>query len=174
MSDILYLHDLIAELKSLKRKGWEVREISNPESVADHSYAVSVLTMVMSEKLKLDTEKCIKLALIHDLVEAKTGDITPREEEYSKKEELEKKAITKIVEKTGYGFIEDLFCEYQENKTEEAKLVHDMDKIDMILQARNYKKKFPEKNLEEFFEYVKDKLNYKESTEIFEKIIKNK
>jgi len=39
----------------------------DPESIAEHSFGVSVLTMILADKLKIDMVKCLKIALIHDL-----------------------------------------------------------------------------------------------------------
>ena len=174
MDDLFKLQDLVIKLKTLKRKGWERRGIPNPESVADHSYGTSVLVMIMAEKLNLDMEKCLKLSLIHEIGEAKIGDITPRDDNWSKKNELENQAIKDIVTETGLTFITELWQEYSENKSKEANLVHDMDKIEMVFQALDYEKKYPDKDLTEFYDYVKDKLILEESKQLFNDIIKKR
>jgi putative hydrolases of HD superfamily len=56
------------KLKELKRTGWVESEVSDPESVADHSYRVALLTMVLSDKEGLDTLKAVRISLLHDLV----------------------------------------------------------------------------------------------------------
>ena len=71
----------IEKLKDITRTGWELYSVNNPESVADHSFCLAVLSMLYAEKLKLDTEKCIKLALIHDMCEVYTKDIATRAKE---------------------------------------------------------------------------------------------
>ena len=71
----------IGKLKDITRTGWELYSVNNPESVADHSFRLAVLSMLYAEKLKLDTEKCIKLALIHDMCEVYTKDIATRAKE---------------------------------------------------------------------------------------------
>ena len=172
MDNVIALKSYLLKLKSLKRKGWVLRGISDTESVADHSYSVSMLVMVMAEKLKLDTEECIKIALIHDLAESVVGDLTPFDDKYSKKKELEDKAMTKIIEETGLLFIGQLWKEYMEQKTTEAKLVSDMDKIEMVIQALDYKRRYPEKNLDEFLVYVKGKLQLEDSMKLYEKLLR--
>ena len=68
----------VLELKNVPRQGWKEKlEIDNPESVADHSYSTTVLSMILSDMKGLDTEKIIRMALLHDLAESIIGDITP-------------------------------------------------------------------------------------------------
>ena len=69
---------LTRSLKTTKRTGWVRQGVHNPESISDHMYRMSLMAMISSfSDGTLDTNKCIKLALIHDLAEAKVGDITP-------------------------------------------------------------------------------------------------
>ena len=69
---------LTRSLKTTKRTGWVMRGVQSPESIADHMYRMSLMGMIASfSDGTLDTNRCIKLALIHDLAEAKVGDITP-------------------------------------------------------------------------------------------------
>ena len=69
---------LTRSLKTTKRTGWVRQGVHHPESIADHMYRMSLMAMISSfGDGTLDTNKCIKLALIHDLAEAKVGDITP-------------------------------------------------------------------------------------------------
>lgn len=70
----------IGRLKSTPRTGWLHRGIppDQTESVADHSFRVAVLTWLASSEVEgLDRNRAIKLALLHDLAESITGDITP-------------------------------------------------------------------------------------------------
>jgi putative hydrolases of HD superfamily len=166
-----YLYSLISGLKSLNRKGWKLRGIKDPESVADHSLAVSVLSMHFSKQFGVDENKCVKLSIIHDLAEAIVGDITPNDSNISEKKKLEEDAIIEI-SKTLPDF-KELLDEYQSNKTREAKFVHDIDKIEMVLQAINYQKKNPKKDLSEFLDYTKNKLILDESRKLFSEITKN-
>lgn len=73
-----YLHK-IGKLKDLKRKSWVLRKVPNPESVADHSFRTSFMALLLADKLNLDKNKCVQMALIHDISESLTGDITPHD-----------------------------------------------------------------------------------------------
>ncbi|PFH33901.1 hypothetical protein BESB_070530 [Besnoitia besnoiti] len=76
----------VGRLKKLKRTGWVLSEVRDPETVAEHSFRAGICAFLIgadpqSAKLiqekKLDRNKCIKMALVHDLAEALAGDITP-------------------------------------------------------------------------------------------------
>ena len=174
MNDIIKLERIAIKLKEVRRKGWLISGIKNPESVAEHCFSVSFFVMLMAKKLNLNIEKALMLSLVHDFAEAEIGDITPHDKNYKVKDMLEIEAIKKIADETDSVFLLELFKEYQENKTKEANFVHDADKLEMIFQAREYIKKYPEKDLQEFFSYVKDKLFFDESKLIYEELVKEK
>ena len=61
----------VLELKNIPRQGWKEKlGINNPESVADHSYSTSVISMILSDLEGLNSEKIIRMALLHDLAES--------------------------------------------------------------------------------------------------------
>ena len=178
----------IYDLKDEKRTGWELRNIDDPESVADHSWGVAFLSLnYMPEDL--DTEKVLKLAVVHDVAEAEVGDIAKRavdaetEVTEDKKQELEEKTARDYSEKLG-TFIQDNWQEYDERKTKEAKFVKDMDMIDMCLQALKYEKEqrynpgeenenFQQyDNMDEFFATTKTRLNTETGQKLFQEIKK--
>jgi len=68
----------VLELKNVPRQGWKEKlGIINPESVAEHSYSTAVISMILSDLEGLNTEKIIKMSLLHDLAESIIGDIIP-------------------------------------------------------------------------------------------------
>ena len=67
----------VGRLKRLPRTGWVESGVPDPESVADHSFRVALLTLVLADLKGLDALKAVRMALIHDLGEAETGDLTP-------------------------------------------------------------------------------------------------
>ena len=134
----------IAGLKKLPRSGWKIKlGLTNSESVAEHSYMMSVMAMVLSDLKNLDTEKIIKMTILHDWAESKIGDFMPEEIGYDKKSELETYAMMEILEmlpaqiKTQY---ESLWNEFLVRETPEARLVHELDKLEMALQGKIYEK----------------------------------
>ena len=132
----------VLELKNVQRRGWKEKlEINNPESVADHSYSTAVISMILSDIKGLDTEKIIKMALLHDLAESITGDITPDKITKEKKNKIETDAIKNILQNLPSNISQTYFKiwnEYQENYTNEAILLHEIDKLEMAFQAKSY------------------------------------
>lgn len=128
------------KLKTIKRKGWVRHKIKEPESVADHSFRTTLLSCVLAEDFKLKREKVIIMSLIHDLAESKVGDLTPFDGvSKEKKHELEMKAISSIFEKfDSENEYVDIFKEYEDGKTDEAKFVRSIDKLEMMLQTAEY------------------------------------
>src|SRR2546422_10413003 len=72
---------LLERLKLEPRRGWKEKlRLSHVESVADHSYGVAMLCLFQAwSRGGYDLELLLKLALIHDLDEAITGDLTPED-----------------------------------------------------------------------------------------------
>ena len=88
---------MAAGLKKIPRQGWiDKAGISNPESVADHSYSMTVMAMMFGDNAGMDTCKMIRMALLHDIVESITGDLTPEMTSKENKLAQEKIAIEKI------------------------------------------------------------------------------
>jgi putative hydrolases of HD superfamily len=128
-------------LKNIPRTGWLESGVKDSESVADHVYRTCLTAMVLSDIHGFDTCKVIRMALLHDLAEIKMGDITPSRKQENHKD-LENQAMSEILaglndnQKALYW---DIWLEYQQGISSEALLVHDADKIEMILQASEYK-----------------------------------
>ncbi len=73
---IALLH-AIEPLKHLPRSGWVDREVSSPESVAAHSWRLALFSWCVAAEEGLDADHAMRLALVHDIPEALTGDRTP-------------------------------------------------------------------------------------------------
>jgi len=137
------LIDFIAEagkLKRLPRTGWVECGVPDPESVADHSFRVALIALVLADAKGLDSLRVVRMALLHDLAEAETGDLTPTQKgldpEGSKRAEEE--AMRRILEKLPPEYI-GAWREFSEGSTEEACLVRDADKLEMVMQAAEYR-----------------------------------
>ncbi|XP_074309531.1 uncharacterized protein LOC141644021 [Silene latifolia] len=134
---------LCHRLKTTKRKGWINHGIKGPESIADHMYRMALMGLIAGDIPGVNRERCIKIAIVHDIAEAIVGDITPSDgvpkEEKSRREQ---KALNEMCEVLGGGMradeIKELWMEYETNSSLEANLVKDFDKVEMILQALEY------------------------------------
>lgn len=151
------------KLKELPRTGWKQKlGIENAESVASHTLLMIVLILFFSEKYAYSCRKKVRLvemALIHDLAESITGDITPETMHKNRKRKLEDKAFEKIIQKLNTKSLRrkylELWHEYQTKKSFESKCVHLLDKLEMVLQANYYlnnRKGIRKENVRPFFE----------------------
>ena len=134
----------IEELKKLPRSGWKIKVgLENSESVAEHSYMMSVMSMVLSDMKSLNSEKVLKMSILHDWAESKIGDFMPDQIGYDKKSELENYAMSEILEALPQKIQDDyqnLWNEILLREKHEARLVHELDKLEMALQAKIYEK----------------------------------
>lgn len=148
---IRLLHEA-GKLKRTKRTGWVEAGVQDPESVADHSYRVALLSMLLSDQHGLDTLKAVRIALLHDLAEAVTGDLTPRQKTPGHEAE-ELKAFEGLVaglpprQRRAYKAAMD---EYAKGETGEAALVLAADRLEMVLQALEYCESGSEADLARF------------------------
>jgi putative hydrolase of HD superfamily len=147
--------ELVLRLKSVKRSGWISKAgISSPESVSDHTYAMCVIGMILSDMLGFDTERVMKMIIIHDLPESIIGDHMLGEITRKRKRMEEKRAMTYILYQmpaTIQSNYRKLWEEYQTNKTQIAKFVHKLDKLEMAMQAMQYiNEGYPNKSLIKF------------------------
>jgi putative hydrolase of HD superfamily len=157
--------ELVGRLKTTPRTGWVRRGVPKYESVADHSWRVAVLSLLVGGNGTVNVGKCMQLALVHDLAECIVGDIAPGDNISKRdKQRMEHEAMTEIIQKlqkaTGPSDgtnspaaqrLQELFHEYEARKTKEAIAVKDLDLLDMLIQAREYEEQFGI-DLSEFFD----------------------
>jgi len=152
------------QLKKVPRVGWIVKVgVKNPESVADHSFAVALISMLAGDMLGLNTLHMVRLALLHDLSESLTGDIQPGDLPTKKKHRLERRAfraLTKDLPLDIRLLYREIFDDFLQQKSQEAKLVSQIDKLEMALQAESYEKD-GYRRLEEFYRTAEAKVKDK-------------
>ena len=177
--DILDFLRYSSNLKNVPRQGWiDKLSIKNPESVADHSYSMAIMAMIISDLENYDSEKILKMTLLHDLAESKIGDITPEKMAPENKMEIENKAFDEIIGKlpdTLQSQYNPIWKEYQDNSTKESQFVHQIDKLEMALQAKIYQKNIETiDNIEPFLESAKSSIIDEKLKELFTKIVDEK
>ncbi len=167
------------KLKKIHRQGWiDKLSIPKPESVADHSYSMAVMGMIISDLENYNSEKIIKMILLHDLAETKIGDYTPDQIDFDKKNEIENTAFLKILEDLPNSIIsqyQNIWKEYQESNSPESQIVHQLDKLEMVLQARTYQNEGHSKEqLKSFYESAKKEITNPKLKKLFKNIIEDK
>lgn len=127
----------IEGLKSVTRTAWTKN--GRRESTAEHSWRLAMLLMVLEEDFKdVDINKAIKMSLVHDLGELYDGDISAKlQSSDNNKSQIEERAMRRMLTTLPESLsvkIYDLWKEYNECSTKEAKLVKAMDKLETIVQ----------------------------------------
>ena len=152
------------ELKAIPRMGWRVRGIRDGESVAEHSYAVALASMIIADRMgaAVDKEKLLKIALLHDLPEHMLGDIhAPATKLLG--EDVKEAAELRILEQLFDGLeggseYVALWKEFSERSSLEGRIVRAIDKLEMFSQAFLYEREGNQR-LGKFWDYdenVKD------------------
>jgi putative hydrolase of HD superfamily len=111
---------------------------SGCESVAEHVLRTIFIGYTLC-KLEADVDelKVLKICLVHDLPEARTGDMNYMYKKYVTVNE--EKAIRELTETLFFGDeIKATIHEFNEKKTKEALIAHDADQLSLILQLKEY------------------------------------
>ena len=153
----------LQRLKRLDRAGWVLRGQSpGAESVAAHSYGVALASMLLADEVRargveVDAERVLRLALLHDLAEVRTGDLPRTAARYYGAEaraRAERAAFGDIVSELGArrsAEYDALHEEYEDRASLEARLVKAADIIDLLAQALTFERAGV-RGLDEFWE----------------------
>lgn len=176
-TNLNYFIQQAMKLKTVDRSGWVKRKVPFPESVADHSFGTSMLSILLADRAGVDSGKVVKMSIIHDLPESesKVGDITPSDGiSHEEKHRLEEEAMIKICSSIDNGDeLLSLWQEYEAGETKEAKFVKRIDKLEMMIQAREYEKKNPTVDLSEFWNGMEG-FDFGEMQEIYDNLKKSR
>ena len=133
----LNLCTILGKIKDLKRTGWLRRGIIGPESDADHMFSTAFLALIFTPP-ELNRERCLELALCHDLQEIYSGDFVPGEITLQDKYKVEREAIEKLAQELDYPELILRFEEFEAQETEEAKFTKLLDKLDTAVTSCYY------------------------------------
>jgi putative hydrolases of HD superfamily len=181
------LMTLVADLKNESRDGWNrfPRRVYGAESVADHSYGIAMMAMtlnLLAPHLRMDHYRLVCLCLVHDLVEAKTGDINIYVEKDPNKKAI-LRAMKKRSELEAVGYIRDelgedlgpfvfnLWMEFEECVTFESKIAHELDAIEAVFQSLWYYEQGYQVDPCEFYNTARPKVSTPELVCFMEKEI---
>jgi putative hydrolase of HD superfamily len=172
MEELLDFFIKIGKLKKMPRMGWVINQIKAPESIAAHIFRTAIMSWILGEKKDgLNTEKLLKIALVHDLCEIYAGDTTPydsilpkdkkklkelmktwprfpapkKREIALKKHKKEDKALEKLISKLPSRLkkeIKNLWLDYEKGLTPEGRFFRQADRMENFLQALEYWKKY--------------------------------
>lgn len=134
----------VGHLKHVARSGWLLPGVRNPESVAEHSFRVGVLAYVVAACEGVNADRAATLGLFHDLPETRIGDVPSVGKRY-----VSTADPVEVVADQTHGLpdelarrVRGLVAEHESAKTAEAtpeaRCSRDADKLECLLQAREY------------------------------------
>ena len=156
--DILSLWELYIPASNLDRTWWVLRNIQNPETVAQHQMDAALLVMKFREKTEALWANILTIQdilLIHDIAESdpRVWDITPHCNVSPKeKRKREEEVINEMLWQNPYAL--KLWYDYEDWRTIEWRLAMEFDKLQAIIKARFYEDTLGKTWLtEEFYAY---------------------
>jgi putative hydrolase of HD superfamily len=122
-------------LKRTPRSGWQFLG-SGGESVADHVFRTTMIAWAMARiDGSVDAERVVGMALVHDLPEARTGDLNYMNQKYVRSDE--ERAARDLAGSLPFADeLEGLLAEFRDEQTEVSKLVHDADQLELLLSLK--------------------------------------
>lgn len=128
-------------LKRLRRSGWWHVGVRDPESVAEHSLRVAQLAGLLAAEEGGDPARAAYLAIWHDSQETRTGDLPHTVKPYLTKPNPEQITAdqTASLPAAAGNSVRAAVNEYEAAETIEARCARDADKLEMLLQAVEYR-----------------------------------
>jgi putative hydrolases of HD superfamily len=135
-----YLYEM-GQLKRVKRSGWWMAGITDPESVAEHSFRTAILGYILASLEDADPMRTALMCLFHDTAEARINDLHSTAKHYLDVKSGEARALSEQVahlpQQAANGVMA-LLHDYKEQQSHEAELARDADLLECIIQAREY------------------------------------
>lgn len=127
-------------LKRLPRTGWLHAGIKHPETVAEHSLRTAMLAWMIAGLEGADPERAATLAIFHDSQETRTTDLDHVGRNYlhtTSNEQITADQSAALPQPLA-DRLTRLVKEYEGRSSLEAQCARDADKLEMLLQARDY------------------------------------
>jgi putative hydrolases of HD superfamily len=134
-----YLYEL-GLLKRLPRAGWLVAGIDHPESVAEHSFRTAIIGYLLAGIEGADPARTALLCLFHDTQESRIGDVPLVGKRYvvtAPNPQVTADQVAGFPEEIGEA-VRALVDGYERQDSAEARLARDADKLECLIQAREY------------------------------------
>ena len=156
----------LQRLKNLDRTGWTLRGLApGTESVAAHSFGVGATAMMLADVLEsrgvqIDIERVLRMALLHDWAEARIRDMPRTATQYfgaDQRKRAETAAFDDIVQglPAGETLYRELFHDYEQRSSLEARLVKAADVIDLLVEVLALERAGA-RGLEEFWDVARE------------------
>ena len=131
--------------------------------------------MLISDFKDYNSEKILKMILLHDLAESQVGDYIPGQISLEKKQKLEDDAfaeISKDLPDSVKSQYQKIWREYTAQISFEAKLVHQIDKLEMAMQAKTYQNSgYSKEKLLPFYQTAKKEISHPMLQKLFKDFV---
>ncbi|MEH6631768.1 MAG: HD domain-containing protein [Halopseudomonas aestusnigri] len=137
LSEILEFLRASEPLKSTLRSGFTAS--GRPESTAEHTWRLCLMALLLEDEYPdLDILKLMKILIIHDLGEAINGDIPAIDQSSGNNKNVEERKdleqLSSVLPSALKDKVMDLWDDYDQGKSEEARLAKALDKLETLLQ----------------------------------------
>ncbi|MBI4600981.1 MAG: HD domain-containing protein [Planctomycetes bacterium] len=135
-----FLHEL-GVLKRVRRSGWWLAGVRDPESVAEHSFRAAAVAYALACVEGADPARAAALALFHDAAESRVGDLHRLARKYVESSGADERATrdqARRLPRKLRASLEALNAERRRGASLEARVARDADRIECLLQAREY------------------------------------
>ena len=166
--------DFFAEaglLKRIKRSGWWVAGIDDPETVAEHSFRTAIIAFYMAHLEGVDPYKTMTMALFNDIHEARINDLHKMGHYYIEFRHAEKKVFLDQVENLNPAVKKTLNAmrgDYDEQISRESIVARDADILECLVQAKEYYEN-GHQTARKFFQIAPDHLKTRTARQLWEK-----
>ncbi len=129
----------LGNLKRVKRSGWWLAGVENPETIAEHNARAAIIAYILAKLEGADANKAALMCLIHDIPEVRTSDIHKIGTRYIDSKSAERKAREEQLK--GMRECSELLSlleEFEAKKTREAIIAKDADYLECYFQAKEY------------------------------------
>ena len=139
-----YILDLFSEagiLKRVKRSGWWVLGIRDPESVAEHSFRCAVIGYALAKMEGVFPYKVLMMTVFNDMQEARINDSHKMAQRYIDAQTAEDTAFHEQISalpKLMRVELAALHKEYRKQRTQESIIARDADILECLIQAKEY------------------------------------
>ena len=128
-------------LKRVRRSGWWVAGITDPESVAEHSFRTAVIGFYLALVEKLDPFRVVAMTLFNDIHEARINDLHKMGHSYIDFKDAERRVFRDQIHRLHPDVksrLNRIRREYDEQKTPASILARDADILECLIQAKEY------------------------------------
>lgn len=128
-------------LKRVKRSGWWVAGIKDPESVADHSFRCAIIAYYMAHVEQVDRHKVMTMALFNDIHEARINDLHKMGHYYIDFRAAEGQVFKDQMENLDESFQKEMKAfreEYEQQESPESIVARDADILECLIQSKEY------------------------------------